>query len=217
MTDIVIPEHQLYQITDYFTSIDELLREAVIPLLQDIDSKITNISIPEEYLNVLANAIASAIQSLTVNVESPNISVSQAPNLISLLIEGKLRPVIIDRRNVSLTPNRMEVLYSSNSDKVVVPFMMINVNSKDVEIIRKIGDAELTDTIDDIYSTVMNINDNDLYVAMYDDTNSVYTVVLSPQATPLLSNGGLEVKIRNVSSGTINIVREKIIAYEVVE
>ena len=95
--------------------------------------------------------------------------------------------------------------------------MMINVNSKDVEIIRKIGDAELTDTIDDIYSTVMNINDNDLYVAMYDDTNSVYTVVLSPQATPLLSNGGLEVKIRNVSSGTINIVREKIIAYEVVE
>jgi len=217
MTDIVIPEHQWYQITDYFTSIDELLREAVIPLLQDIDSKITNISIPEEYLNVLANAIASAIQSLTVNVESPNISVSQAPNLISLLIEGKLRPVIIDRRNVSLTPNRMEVLYSSNSDKVVVPFMMINVNSKDVEIIRKIGDAELTDTIDDIYSTVMNINDNDLYVAMYDDTNSVYTVVLSPQATPLLSNGGLEVKIRNVSSGTINIVREKIIAYEVVE
>jgi len=217
MTDIVIPEHQWYQITDYFTSIDELLREAVIPLLQDIDSKITNISIPEEYLNVLANAIASAIQSLTVNVESPNISVSQAPNLISLLIEGKLRPVIIDRRNVSLTPNKVEVLYSSNSDKVVVPFMMINVNSKDVEIIRKIGDAELTDTIDDIYSTVMNINDNDLYVAMYDDTNSVYTVVLSPQATPLLSNGGLEVKIRNVSSGTINIVREKIIAYEVVE
>lgn len=216
MTDIVIPEHQWYQITDYFTSIDELLREAVIPLLQDIDSKITNITIPEEYLNVLANAIASAIQSLTVNVESPNISVSQAPNLISLLIEGKLRPVIIDRRNVSLTPNKVEVLYSSNSDKVVVPFMMINVNSKEVQIIRKMGDVEMIDTVDEIYNTVLNINDNDLYIAMYDSDNNNYTVVLSPQSTPVLSNSGFEVKIRNASSGTINIVREKIIAYEVV-
>lgn len=215
MAEITIPEHKWYQIIDYFTSIDELLRKAVIPLLEDIDKKIT---VPEEYVDALAEAIAEAIQNITINIQTPNITVSQSPNLISLLIDNKLKVSVVDKRDVSVDPNGVEVLYTSYSDKVIVPFMMISVNNKNVQIIRKMGSTELVDTIEDLYSTIMNINDNDLYLAMYDESSSVYTVVLSPQATPFISDNGFRVEIRNTNTyDTIRIIREKIIAYEVIE